>query len=205
MFNQHIPQYCGSCWAHAATSVLADRIKIARNAAWPDVNISPQPLISCMTNLTTPSYPAFGCFGGDQKDAFAYLMTNNATDRTCSIYTARGWTNGQTCSPMEVCRNCAPGEACVVPKTYEVYGVAEWGAIVGAANFTTEIANHGPITVSIAVTQGFEAYKAGDGIFCDDTNATEVDHAVSIVGYGVNETGAEYWLVRNSWGSHWGD
>ena len=40
--NQHIPQYCGSCWAQAATSSLSDRIKIARRAAWPDINIAPQ-------------------------------------------------------------------------------------------------------------------------------------------------------------------
>ena len=45
--NQHIPQYCGSCWAQAATSSLSDRIKIARKAAWPDINISPQVISVC--------------------------------------------------------------------------------------------------------------------------------------------------------------
>ena len=77
--NQHIPQYCGSCWAHASTSVLSDRIKIARNAAWPDINIAPQVLISCQDT-------ALGCHGGSPLTAFRYMHTHEITDETCSIY-----------------------------------------------------------------------------------------------------------------------
>jgi len=79
VWNQHIPQYCGSCWAQAATSAFSDRIKIARKAAWPDINISPQVLISCEADSD-------GCHGGYAKSAFEWMSKNEITDRTCSIY-----------------------------------------------------------------------------------------------------------------------
>jgi len=106
--NQHVPQYCGSCWAHAATSSFSDRIKIARNAAWPDINIAPQVLIDCM-------HTSLGCHGGNAGTAYQWMSKNEMTDETCSIYTGRGLDNGGVCSPMTKCRNCTPGEACIVP------------------------------------------------------------------------------------------
>ena len=80
--NQHIPRYCGSCWAFAVTSALSDRIKIARKGAFPDVNIAPQVLVSC-------SKASNGCDGGDAITANAWMADNDITDETCSIYQVR--------------------------------------------------------------------------------------------------------------------
>ena len=85
--QQHIPQYCGSCWAQAAASSLSDRIKIARAGVWPEINIAPQVLISCEDMDD-------GCHGGYALNAFEWMSENEITDETCSIYRARGHDNG---------------------------------------------------------------------------------------------------------------
>lgn len=45
--NQHIPVYCGSCWAHAAFSSIADRLKIKSGGKQRDIIPSVQALINC--------------------------------------------------------------------------------------------------------------------------------------------------------------
>lgn len=71
--NQHLPVYCGSCWAHAAVTVLADRIKIMRklssgendpdnkdaNVNFPDVALSIQFILNCGGEI------AGSCHGGN--------------------------------------------------------------------------------------------------------------------------------------------
>lgn len=44
--NQHIPVYCGSCWAQSATSALADRFNILRGVPSP-VGLNVQVIVNC--------------------------------------------------------------------------------------------------------------------------------------------------------------
>ena len=65
-----------------------------------------------------------------------------------------------------------------------------------------EIYQRGPISCGVAVTQELEDYKGG--IFEDKTGDVDLVHAISVVGYGV-ENGVKYWTVRNSWGESYGE
>ena len=193
--NQHVPQYCGSCWAQAATSALSDRIKIKRDAAWPDINISPQVVISCSMNDD-------GCHGGEALSAYEFMSKTNVTDETCSIYQGRGHDNGIECAPINVCKNCMPGEPCFIPDEYLVYNVHEYGPVSGETAMMQEIYTYGPIACGIAVPEALMNYTGG--IFIDNTGASDIDHDISVVGFG-EEDGVKYWMVRNSWGSYWGE
>ena len=192
--NQHVPQYCGSCWAHAATSAMSDRIKISRKAAWPDINIAPQVLISCSGDD--------GCHGGEAYNAFEWMHNNEVTDETCSIYRARGHDNGAKCSQQIMCENCSPTDGCWNQDNYKVYHTDEYGKVSGEQTMMQEIYQRGPIACGIAVPEALENYTSG--IFEDKTGDMDIVHDISVVGFGV-ENGQKYWTVRNSWGTHFGE
>jgi cathepsin X len=65
-----------------------------------------------------------------------------------------------------------------------------------------EIYARGPISCSIASTAELHNYTGG--IFEDKTGALELNHEISVVGWGV-ENGIPYWIGRNSWGTWWGE
>lgn len=61
-----------------------------------------------------------------------------------------------------------------------------------------------PITAAIAASSSiYRYYKSG--IISSTSCGTSLNHAVNIIGYGIDAAGTKYWLLRNSWGTNWGE
>lgn len=146
--NQHIPQYCGSCWAHSALSVLADRIKIARrydvihrkqklNSALStsvrnqdDLNFSIQFLLNCGADV------AGSCKGGSATGAFQFIQQFGFIPvDTCQVYIACSDDSDEgfcpfvntSCVDVNICRTCSSSGGCRAVKTFPNATVAEYG------------------------------------------------------------------------------
>nr|XP_051713281.1 cathepsin S isoform X3 [Oryctolagus cuniculus] len=65
------------------------------------------------------------------------------------------------------------------------------------------VANKGPVSVAIdASHSSFFLYRSG--VYYEPSCTQNVNHGVLAVGYG-NLKGKDYWLVKNSWGIHFGE
>lgn len=204
--NQHLPQYCGSCWAHAATSSLADRDNIRRGGAWPDTYLSVQNVIACAG--------AGSCEGGWDSGVYEYGARKGLVEEGCNPYRAKD----QTCSASSQCATCWPGDAgCAPLRHYRRLMVREHGRLDGAdrAAIKAEIFARGPISCSIDATMLLDEHRGKAAVAEYAPNAT-TNHLVSVVGWarvpdplgggGDPQDGlVEAWVVRNSWGRAWGD
>jgi cathepsin X len=213
--NQHIPQYCGACWAFGTLSMFADRLKISKQGAAPDVIFPPQVLINCGGGGS--------CEGGDVGGVFDYVQEHGIPDETCQNYEA---IDGE-CKPYGICETCQPSKDgsknCTAIRKFKKWTLAEYGKVLGGSDYDVsgahltkkadklkaEIFKNGPLACGIHADDKLEAYgttKAvsdfSGGIFREVDVFHTPNHILSIVGWGMDaETSTEYWVLRNSWGT----
>lgn len=122
-----------------------------------------------------------GCNGGLQSRAYRYLESNKQCLEQDYVYTAKDGS----------CHSCSG--AVDTLKSY--VSVKDENSMLQAILVTS-------LGVAIQADQReFQMYKSG---VLDFECGTDLDHAVTVEGYGT-EDGKDYWLVRNSWGSSWGE
>lgn len=200
MRNQHIPKYCGSCWAHGAINALEDRIKIARKNLMPDIRLSIQEILNCAQDV------AGTCHGGSATGTYEWIYSKAKKDpsqglafETCQLYQADDF----TCNDINICRTCwGFDEACEAVTTYPNATISAYGIVQGEDDMMKEIYSNGPIACGIDAEHNLHEYSGG--IINDQTGAQTIDHIISLVGWGV-EGDTKYWIGRNSWGEYWGE
>jgi len=207
--NQHIPQYCGSCWAHGSVSALGDRIKIARKGQGVEIDLSVQHMLNC-GNVGS-------CHGGSVDGPYQWLHKISTSTGTgiaydtsnpymaCSSESEAGFCPHAdwTCKAENVARTCStfpPQGFCAALNHYPNATISDYGSISGAAAMQKEIFNRGPIACGV---DAVPLLKYTGGIATD--SGSGVDHVISVVGWGTDEKEGKYWIVRNSWGQFWGE
>ncbi|KAG6411477.1 hypothetical protein SASPL_129560 [Salvia splendens] len=170
---------CGSCWAFSAVAATEGINQISTSKL---ISLSEQEIVDC--DRTSQDQ---GCSGGYMEDAFSFIIKNKGIAAESTYpYTGRD----DTCNKSE-----ESPEAAKISAYKKVPANSESALLKAVA--------HQPVSVSIdASGMAFQFYSSG--VFAGDCG-TDLDHGVTAVGYGEDQHGTKFWLVKNSWGTSWGE
>jgi len=181
---------CGSCWAFATTAMIESYAGIAMNGSTPI--LSSQQVTSCTPNPLKCGGTG-GCSGSIPQLGYTYIQLFGHVTEDDYPYTSGTTTDTGDC--MYDFMNTAP----VVGITgYNTMPPNDQEAVM------THLAEKGPLAVAVYAS-GWGGYGGGVYDGCSFDSNIALNHAVQLVGYGTDETEGDYWLVRNSWGSGWGE
>jgi cathepsin L len=173
---------CGSCWSFSATGALEGQHFHKTGKL---VSLSEQNLVDCAGS----KYGNFGCNGGWPFQAYDYVKANNGIDTEASYpYEAR---NDQCRYKSNSIGATLTGYTKIAPGSED--------------RLQQAVGTIGPVSICIdASHRSFQSYKSG--VYNEPAcSSSQLDHAVLAVGYGSDPRGGDYWLVKNSWATTWGE
>ncbi|XP_019858627.1 PREDICTED: cathepsin O-like [Amphimedon queenslandica] len=178
-------QKCGSCWAFSVVEVLESRLAIQTGQS--PVSLSVQEVISCEYY---PDQELNGCSGGALYYAFKRLHDEGRVIVSDSVYPFAS-SDGNT----KTCRQNLPQQG-VVLKEYNYTSDIDENVMV------QYVLRNGPTSNSVNAAM-WQDYSSG--IIQHHCTSTPLDHAIQVIGYNLDNNPVPYWIVRNTWGSDWGE
>ena len=166
---------CGSCWSFAMTGALESYVMRKQGKPGLAIDLSEQLYISCSS--------VGSCKGGALLPRF--LVRQGLPAESAYPYAEA---NGS-------CSNAASGWE---RSTHKIEG---WGMVLPTVNkIKAALAHYGPLPTSMQVYEDFLNYTGG--VYSRVAGKRVGAHAVLLVGYNDAE---EYFIVKNSWGTDWGE
>jgi len=174
--------HCGACWAFAPVASFESRIMVWSLDFSLNPDYSEQFLVSCSDAGT--------CAGGWDSYAQDYMQTKGVPEESCFPYDA----SDINCSPCPGCKN-------------RQAKIESWDWIDGDYMSTNvesikSALMRGPLTTFMIIHEDFLYYSGG--IYQHVYGVEEGGHCVCVVGWD-DTTLPPCWIVKNSWGTGWGE
>lgn len=207
----------GSCWAFSTIGNIEGQWALSGKDL---IDLSPEFLVDC-DGTHDDKHADCSVFGGWPYLAYDFIIGAGGVPSEAADPYCAGTGACYPCmnGPISLCGPPAPNCNKTITTQCEYMvpsaSISAWSAVsTDEEQIASALVAQGPLSVLLDASQ-LQYYKSGvwDGhieslspaLGCKPSN---LDHAVLLVGYGVDRTtgtDVPYWTVKNSWGADWGE